>query len=940
MQARSATIISFASACLTLSVDHGTDSSTTTFLFTDIEGSTRLWEQSPAAMSAALARHDAVLREAIRQNKGSIFSTGGDAFCVAFSTAPDALAAAWAAQRAFAREPWPAAARIKVRMALHTGNAELRDSDYFGQPLNRVARLLAAGHGGQVLLSMAAQERVRDSLPAGLTLRDMGDRQLKDLVRPERVYQMVAPDLPADFPPLKTLDERAHNLPIQLTSFVGRRREMEELKRLLESSRLVTLTGAGGIGKTRLASQVGADRIDDFADGVWFVELAALTDARHVPQAAATVLGIKEQPGMTIIDTVTQTIRGKELLLVLDNCEHVVDAAALLCQAILTSCARVRVLATSREALRVLGEAIYRVPSLPTHDPSSPADVASLTQYAGVQLFIDRAVSAQSSFRLDDANASAVANICYHLDGIPLAIELAAARVRTLSVADINQRLDQRFRLLTGGPRTALPRHQTLRSAIDWSYELLPEAERALFCRLAVFFGGWTLDAAERICDGEGVEEGAVLDLLTSIVDKSLVIMEPSGTRMRYRLLETVRRYARDRLREVGDETLRQDRHLAYFLAVAEEAEPHLTGADQQAWLDRLESEHDNLRSALAWSSAATGDSVSGLRMAGALFRFWFVRGYLGEGRRWLTALLAAAPRGQAESARAKALNGAGAMAWQQCDYPSARALHEEGLAIRRKLGDRRGIAASLGNLANVARDQCDYASAQALYEECLSIQRELGRRWDIAASLNNLGLVATDRGDHAAAKALHEESLAIARELGDRQGIASALNHLGGLASGQGDHEAALALHEESLAIQRELGHRWGIATSVNNLGNVAADQGDPSAARARYKESLAIRRDLGDRWGITQSLEGLAYVAFVLGDPERAARIWGGAESLRKEIGTPLPPKDRPHYDARVAAARTARDDDAAFDRAWQEGRAMTLDQIIECALAKEDE
>ncbi|MEO8134062.1 MAG: tetratricopeptide repeat protein [Betaproteobacteria bacterium] len=948
---------------------------TVTFLFTDIEGSTRLWEHSPAEMGPALARHDVLLRAAIEGNEGTVFKTVGDAFCAAFPTAAHALTAAHAAQLALAQEPWPEPARIRVRMALHTGVVEVRDNEYFGRPLNRVARLLAAGHGGQVLLSLATQELVRDILPVGIILRDMGDRRLKDLIRPERVYQLVAPDLRTDFPPLKTLDGRAHNLPIQLTSFVGREREMQEVKTLLRSSRLVTLTGSGGAGKTRLSLQIGADLIDDFADGAWLVQLAPLTDERLVPQAVATVLGLKEEPGVALTETLTQALKNKELLLILDNCEHLVEASASLCQALLSSCAGARILASSREALRVAGEAPYRVPSLATPDPKAPISVASLTLYAAVRLFIDRALAVKPSFQVDYTNAPAVASICHRLDGIPLAIELAAARVRSMSADEVNRRLDQRFRLLTGGSRTALPRQQTLRSLIDWSYDLLDETEQALLRRLAFFAGGWTLDAAEEVCSGEGIDEGAELDLLTSLSDKNLVLTEERNGVTRYRLLESVRQYARDRLLERGDEARWQARHLAYFVAMAEEAEPQLTGADQGVWLDRLETEHDNLRAALAWSSVEGGDAAGGLRLAGALRRFWYVRGYLGEGRARLSELLAATSDMKVTASRANALSGAGVMAAQQGDYPAARVLYDESLAIRRQLGDRVGTATSLGNLANLAAAQGDYSSARALHEESLAIRsvlgdrsgiamsltnlglialeqadypaarawceeslamrRELGDRWGIAVSLNNLGLVALDQGDYPIARALHEESLAIRQELGDRVGIALSLNNLGDVSLHQGDWASARAVCEQSLAIFREVGERWGIGESLNNLGLAALDQGDSAAARTLHEESLAIRRELGDQRGVAESLEGLACVAFNLADPGRAVRIWAGAERLRETIGSPLPPSDRPHYQCQVAAARAAFGDTTVFDLGWQEGRAMTLEQAIKYAL-----
>jgi predicted ATPase/class 3 adenylate cyclase len=872
---------------------------TVTFLFTDIEGSTRLWQKSPAAMEAAHARHDALLREAVERNNGYVFKTVGDAFCAAFHTASAALAAALAAQRALTQEPWPEAAHIKVRMGLHTGAADVRANDYFGQPLNHVARLLAAGHGGQVLLTLATQELVRDSLPTGVTLRDMGERRLKDLIRPDRVYQMVAPGLPADFPPVNTLDVRAHNLPIQSTSFVGRDREMQEVKTLLRAARLVSLTGSGGAGKTRLSLQAGADCIDDFADGVWLVELASLTDGRLVPQSVATVLGIKEQPAIAINESLAKELKHKELLLLLDNCEHLIEASAQVCQSLLATCANIRILVTSREALRIPGESVYRVPSLATPDSKSNSSVEVLTQYAAVQLFIDRALAVKSSFHVNNFNAPAVASICRHLDGIPLAIELAAARVRSMSVDEVNRRLDQRFRLLTDGSRTALPRQQTLRSLIDWSYDLLNDGEKALLRGVSVFLGGWTLEGAQEVCVGAGVHEDAVLDLLTSLVDKNLVVAEERNGATRYRLLETVRQYAADRLLESGEAGQLRDRHLAYFLAVAEQAAPQLRGPDQQAWLDRLETEHDNFRSALTWSSAAAGDGAGGLRLAGALSWFWLVHGHFGEGRGWLFALLAGAPEGQVVASRIKALIGAGILAFAQSDFAAARVLLEESLATAREIGDQFSVGVALNNLGNVAINQGDYAAARPLYEESLALRRELGHRSGIAASLSNLANVARAQGDYATARALHEESMAILQELGDQRAK----------------------------------------ALSLTNLGNVVCDQGDYAAARMLYVESLALAHELNDRLVVAEALEGLAHVAAALAVPSRAARIWGAAERLREEIGAPLPPNERPRYDPQVASARAAMEDDPAFDSAWQEGRTMTLEQAVEYGLKRQD-
>lgn len=475
---------------------------TVTFLFTDIEGSTTHWDLYPEAMRPALARHDAILNAALAANQGHAFKKIGDAFCAVFETVPDAFQAALDAQRALHTEPWEGLppGGLRIRMALHTGAADLRDNDYFGPPLNRVARLLSIGHGGQILLSQVTYELVRDQLPQDVTLKDMGQRRLRDLQRPEHVYLALHPGLPADFPELKSLEHLSNNLPQQVTSFIGREQEMAEVKGLLARTRLLTLTGAGGAGKTRLSLQVAADLLQGGGDGVWFVELAALADPNLVPQTVAQALGVREEPGRTILDTLVDYLKSRKLLLLLDNCEHVLNATAQLADTILRACPDVQILATSREGLNIPGETTYRIPSLSLPDPEQTPTPENLSQCEAVRLFVERAQAAQPSFRVNPHNAPAVAQICHRLDGIPLAIELAAARVRALPIEQIAAGLDDRFRLLTGGSRTALPRQQTLRALIDWSYDLLSPEERTLLRRLSVFAGGWTLEAAEAVC--------------------------------------------------------------------------------------------------------------------------------------------------------------------------------------------------------------------------------------------------------------------------------------------------------------------------------------------------------------------------------------------------------------------------------------------------------
>ncbi len=914
-------------------------SGTVTFLFTDIEGSTKLWEGHRSAMTTALARHDAILRGVIADTGGFVFKTIGDAFCAAFTTAHDAVAAALHAQLALTGEGWPKETPIRVRMAIHTGAVESRVDDYFGQPLNRVARLLATGHGGQTLLSQTTYDLTRDSVPPGCGLRELGEHRLKDLGRPESVYQLTHARLPATFPPLQSLDNPGlkHNLPQQVTNFVGREKEMAEIQSLLSRARLLSITGSGGSGKSRLALQVAVDELDGTGDGVWLVELAPLSDSNLVPQTVANALGVKEEQGKPLIQSLIEHLKSKRLLLLLDNCEHLLDACARLSDLLIRQCPGVQILTTSRESLGIAGEQVYKIPSLSIPNPKLAQTPETLSHFEAVQLFIDRALMAHPSFLVTNKNAPALASLCFQLDGIPFAIELAAARVRSLSVEEIDGKLDQRFRLLTGGSRTALPRHQTLRALIDWSNDLLNEDERSLLWRLSVFTGGWTLEAAECVCAGEGVDDWQVLDLLTSLADKSLVVAEQKGGRSRYSLLETVRQYSRDRLEESGSRREWRNRHFDHMLSLAEEAEPQLTGPDQAKWLDQLDIEHDNLRAALSWSTdeqSKLGNDAT-LRVAGALWRFWLIRGFLAEGRIWLADPLRETQGTGTMAVRAKALNGAGALARQQGDYEDARGFHQEGLALFKEIGDLSGVARSLLNLGNVAYEQGAYDEARALYEENLSIRRQLGDKWGIGLSLNNLGSVALDQGDYEAASSLLSESLEIARALGDPSGTALALANLGNVAFQKLDYPAARKLFEESLTLYDALDDARGLASANNNLAMVAIEQGDFQATRSFINKGLKAFRDLDDPRNIAYSLEIAAPLTAETGDPSSAARIWGAAERLREVIGVPLPPNERSLYDRRVAAARTALGDEVLFSRSWQEGRNLDLEAAIERTL-----
>jgi predicted ATPase/class 3 adenylate cyclase/Tfp pilus assembly protein PilF len=962
---------------------------TVTFFFSDIEGSTQLWERSPDAMREAVARHEALLAEGVQAHGGVVVKSRGegDSIFAVFERAAEAVAAARCAQQALLGEAWPEEVPLRVRVALHTDEAELREGDYYGLGVNRCARVRAVGHGGQVLLTEATRAQVIDALPEGCDLRDMGVRRLKDLQRPERLYQLLHPALPAEFPPLRSLEAFSHNLPIQLTRFIGREAEMATVRRLLSETRLLTLTGTGGCGKTRLALQVAAELVDEYPDGVWLIELATLVSGELVPQSVAMALGVREEPGRPITGTLIDVLRPKRMLLILDNCEHLIDACAAFVDALLRACPGIVVLATGREALGIIGETVSRVPSLslPPERPTTegkgalgapaprtgggadalavsalgqgwrPSDGAApnafpnrerraerrerapvieqFLRYEAVRLFHDRAGQSLPGFTLTPQNVGIVAQMCRQLDGIPLAIELAAARVKLLSVEQIAARLDDRFRLLTAGNRAALPRHQTLRAAIDWSHELLSEPERVLLRRLSVFVGGFSLEAAEAVCAQEDrpttnderptdqalldvgrwslvVGRYEVLDLLGQLVDKSLVLTETvdATEAVRYRLLETIRQYAAEHLRRAGEEATTRGRHRDWFLALAEQAEPHLTGPEQARWLERLEREHENLRAALDWS-AETGDGAAGLRLARALWQFWWVRGYLAEGRRRLVTFLDMAGEGAtagepergapgaqrpttgaqhpSPAIRAKSLHGAGILACDQGDYPVARAFLEESLAIKRELGDKRGTAASLNNLGHVLRLQGDYEGARRLYEESLATCRELNDRRGMAFAQSALGLVARYQGDYPTAQRFYEASLQLGRETGDPRGVAVALNNLALLAQDQGRYAEARSLYTESLAAKRELGDRRGIALSLNGLGLVDLHEGNLESAEALFAESLAIRREIGDRRGMGLSLSGLAEVARRRGDAESAAALHEESLAIRRDLG-----------------------------------------------------
>lgn len=683
-------------------------------------------------------------------------------------------------------------------------------------------------------------------------------------------------------------------LPQQLTSFIGREREIEKVKRLLSSTRLLTLMGSGGCGKTRLALQVAVEMMDDFKDGVWLVELSTISEGTLIPQIVASALEVHEEGGRSITGTLLDHLKQKSLLLILDNCEHLVQVCASLVETLLRSCPNLHVLATSREALDNAGEVTFRVPSLSAPNPKRVSSLNTLMQYEAVRLFIDRAVAAQPSFTVTAENAPAVAQISHRLDGIPLAIELAAARVKMMNVEKIAERLDDRFRLLTGGRRTALPRQQTLRAAIDWSYDLLSEQEQMALRRVAVFAGGWTLEAAEAVCVGEAVEEWEVMDLLSSLIDKSLVQIEEQEKGSRFRLLETVRQYSNDRVEEAGEGALLRRCHYDYFFHLVDSAVPYLHGSEQTTFLDLLETEYDNVRGALEWCQQQPDLSAHGLRLAGSLWRFWYMRDYYEEGRNWISSFLQVTETLEVCSARANALRGLGLLMQSQGDHKGAMDVLSDSVKIFRKLGDEEGLARALGALGHVAWDQCDLEAARPPLEESLLLFRKMHDPWGIAIMLKNLGNVARNQEDVATAKLLFEESLSISNQVGDERGLASALD----------------------------------------GLGRVVQIDGDYPSARNYFQESLTHWQQLGNRHGAILAIEGLAGLAATKEDAQKGACLLGAADALRKEVGAPLSPAERADHERNLDAIRVSMSEEA-FSIAWRKGQGMAFDDAMLFAL-----
>ena len=857
----------------------------TTFLFTDIEGSTRLWEDAPERMRAALAAHDAIARDCVVSQGGTLVKSTGDGIHAVFADPRGALRAAVALQYALADPAATAGLALRVRCGMHAGVEARRDNDFFGNAVNRAARVMSVAHGGQILVSQAVAALAGERLPDGVSLLDLGSVRLRGLTHPEHVWQVVHPSLRLEFPALRSLEATPNNLPQPLTSFVGREEELADVLALLREARLLTVLGGGGFGKTRLTLQAAALALDGYADGVWLVELAPVGDPRLVPQAIASVLGVKEAPGHSVHDAMLAFARERQFLLVLDNCEHVVQACAEAVRQLLESGPGVRILASSREALNVRGERVYPLAPLTVPTSAPGLHAAEIAGVPAVRLFADRAVSASPTFAVTDANAASVAAICQRLDGIPLALELAAARLRSMPVERVAERLSDRFRLLTSGDRTALPRQQTLRALIDWSHDLLDPQERVLFRRLSVFAGGFTLDAAEKVGAGGDIAEADVVDLVSRLVEKSLLMLDAHGER--YRMLETVREYAVERLRASEETGAARDRHLRFFVALAEKAAPHLIGADQGPWFAQFDAEIDNLLGAHAWCDHAADGGPLGLRLVRGVRFYLFNRGRLALALRM--------------TLEALARPGASARDFNRC----------------RACCDAGQIAILMGR----------HDEALGYLLESLAIAREIDDRGRIAIVLQPLGMAYLARGELATARACLAEALDRARERGDKREIAAAMSKLGQLTRVEGGLAEARAQSDAALALAREVADWRSIGFELLNQAMIAVLRRDASHAQALLGEVATVDREIGDAALAQGMLDVASGLAALRGDLGRAATFHGAAEAWIARSGACRDAADQAFVASVVEPARATLGD-RDFDAAVSAGRGLTAE------------
>ena len=885
-----------------------------TFLFTDIEDSTRLWQEHPEAMSIAHAHHDEILRKAIADNHGYVFQIVGDSFCVAFQNAIDGLNAALAAQHGLNKHS--GGLTIRARMGLHTGTAEiLPDGKYEGYvTIATTQRVMSVAHGGQVLLSHTTADLLSD-LPSDISLQDLGEHQLKSLRAPLRLYQLNAPDLPQEFHPLQSLNALPNNLPPQLTSFIGREKEKSETTALLTTTRMLTLIGPGGTGKTRLSIQLGEDQLINFKDGVWFVELAPLIDPANIVSTVVVMFGLREVQTIPLLNILTDYLRGKQLLLILDNCEHLVEASARLADHLLHECPKLKIIASSREALGISGETVYRVPSL--------ADKES------TRLFVERAMKAEPRFHLTEENASSIAQICSRLDGIPLAIELAAARVKLFSPQQIAERLDDRFKLLTGGSRTALPRQQTLRALIDWSYQTLTETEQRTLRRLAVFSGSWTFEAAEAV-----VGESEAFDGLAGLVNKSLVNVEEQNGLSRYRFLETIRQYAMDKLVETGEAAESRNRHLDAMLKFIHQKRSDYLGLYMDPdWLDQIDGERDNLRAALEW--AAANDIEKAIQLTIAIGMYWSIRDYITEALYWYRIILQ-----KSESLTTLDVERAelySMLCWDSIligQHKEALVAADKAIELASKINKMRIVIFANCTKALASVFLGDLPTAQSCMQEAENLARVSGLKEELALVVSTYAqVIYFSTRDTIKAKTYMEEAIQLSGEVGFRWESAFQAFGQGRLAANLGDTETARAKFNEGAKIARHMGNKRMVYSNRSELAHALRENNHLDEAYEIYKEVIPGWKELGHRAAVAHELECIGYILTRREEPERAINLLSAAQTIRKLIDTPRTQMENIEYEKELSTLLSMLGENN-FQTQWSKGSAITMDEAIEMA------
>ena len=941
-----------------------------TFLFSDIEGSTKLSQEYPDTLPAALDRHHNIIIDAVKSNNGNIFEIVGDAFCCAFENSEDAIKAAVEAQTNLTNEKWEDAV-IKVRMGIHSGNAEWNGKTYSGYiTLARTARVMSSAYGEQIIISKITYELAKEKFDSvkqkGITFRDLGERRLKDLIQPIQIYQVLSKGLRSEFPPLLTLDARPNNLPLQLTSFIGRQNEIQNIKSLINDSHLLTLMGSGGAGKSRLALQTGADIIDNFSNGVWIVELAQLSEPSYILPEIASALNISLDPKKNIKDVVLDFLREKEMLLILDNCEHMIDECASIINTLLRFCKKLKIIASSREALRITGENTYRVPSFKLPDLKKSKTVQEISEYEAVRLFVDRAVAIKNDFKITDSNANKVARLVSQLDGIPLAIELAAARVKVLTVEEIYEKLSNRFSLLTGGNRTALPRQKTLRAMIDWSYDLLSPSEKILFERLSVFSYGWNLDAAEEICSDEKIESYEILDLLSNLVDKSIVIVKESGDENRFNMLETIRQYGSEKLNISEDKMKIQKKHFDVYSGFMDNAELKLNGDEQKEWLIKYDSEIDNIREGLKW--AVNNDPEAALQLALKAANYWDGKYYYTEALEFLNSILikehdydkkslACALRWKGfflkqtgsieeanellkksnelsvesgdlkESAASESLLGV--IAFEEGNYEIAKQYLNKSLSSSIELKDKSRTAFAKYCLGGIAYMETDYDNSKRMIEESLKLYREAKDLKQIGICLGNLGTVEFQLGNLQNALKLYQEYLSISRELDSKKGITYALLNISYIYNEEKEYEKAREYQQESLEIGEEIGNKNIVALSLLSLGSSEQKAENSKAAKEMFLRSFMMFDELKDKYQVVESILLLSEVYYSLKELIRSAVLLSAFDALYKILGIQMNKINANDFEINLSRLKSELSEQE-FESAWARGQTASFENI----------